>query len=351
MILKDKISGKKILFFSVQTFNLEKEIKNKMEENGAIVTYYDERPSNSNFTKGIIRLKRDVYQKKIDSYYTKILNDIKSLKFDFLFVNRGEVITASFLEKFKERQPQCELIFFTWDSFKNHSHPTSILNYFDKRFTFDLEDSLKFNIGFRPLFYLDKYKNIKASSSDNIQYDLLFLGTAHSDRYIISTKVSDWCERNKLNAFTYYYMHSKAVYFYQKMFDKSFKEFDYKKLSFKSLTTDDIVNMYQSSNVILDINHPGQKGLTMRTFEAIGSGKKVITTNAEIKKYPFYSPDIFYIIDRNEIVLDKDFFVRKAGTISKELYYSCSIEGWLSDIFLKAENEDWKSQMQNGEVI
>ena len=64
MNLKDKISGKKILFFSVQTFNLEKEIKQKMEENGAIVTYYDERPSNNNFTKGIIRLRRSLYQKK-----------------------------------------------------------------------------------------------------------------------------------------------------------------------------------------------------------------------------------------------------------------------------------------------
>lgn len=63
MTLKESIQGKKILFFSVQTFNLEKEIKKTMEENGAVVTYYDERPSNSNFTKGIIRLKRDIYQK------------------------------------------------------------------------------------------------------------------------------------------------------------------------------------------------------------------------------------------------------------------------------------------------
>ncbi|RKE89012.1 lipopolysaccharide biosynthesis protein [Epilithonimonas arachidiradicis] len=345
MLLRNKISGKKILFFSVQTFNLEKEIKNKMEENGAIVTYYDERPSNSNFTKGIIRLKRAMYQKKIDAYYQSILDSIRKETFDFLFVNRGEVITANFLKEFKKLQPNCEMIFFTWDSFTNHSHPTTILQYFEKRFSFDREDAEKYNIGFRPLFYLDKYKKIKKESSSNYKYDLLFLGTAHSDRYIISSKVAEWCVKNGFRTFTYYYMHSKAVYFYQKIFDKSFREFDYKKLSFNSLSTDQIVDLYKNSNIILDINHPGQKGLTMRTFETIGAGKKMITTNEEIKKYPFYSPDIFYVIDRNDIILDPDFFSSSKKIISDELYYRCSIEGWLSDIFLKDEKDDWKSIM------
>ncbi|SEA87245.1 hypothetical protein SAMN05443667_110127 [Flavobacterium gillisiae] len=345
MNLKDKISGKKILFFSVQTFNLEKEIKQKMEENGAIVTYYDERPSNNNFTKGIIRLKRSLYQKKIDDYYQGILKETGNISYDFLFVNRGEVITVEFLEKFKQQQPNCELIFFTWDSFTNHAHPTTILKYFHKRFSFDLEDAEKYNIGFRPLFYLDKYKNIKKNDVCKEKYDLLFLGTAHSDRYLISTKVSNWCSKNELTAFTFYYMHSKAVYWYKKKFDKSFKEFDYKKLSFNSLSTDEIVKLYTMSNVILDINHPGQKGLTMRTFEAIGSGKKMITTNSEVKKYPFYSPDIFYVIDRDKIVLDKTFFTSPVLAIPENMYYNCSIEGWLGDIFLKSEKEDWKSLM------
>lgn len=345
MILKDKISGKKILFFSVQTFNLEKEIKNKMEENGAIVTYYDERPSNSNFIKGIIRLKRNIYQKKINSYYQTILDSIKNETFDFLFVNRGEVVTEYFLTEFKKQRPNCEMIFFTWDSFTNHTHPTTILQYFDKRFTFDREDAEKYNIGFRPLFYLDKYKNIKEEQAIKPKYDLVFLGTAHSDRYVISTKVSDWCKGKGLNVFTYYYMHSKAVYFYQKTFDKSFKEFDYKKLSFKSLSTNEIVALYKSANMILDINHPGQKGLTMRTFEAIGAGKKLITTNSEIKKYPFYTPANFFVIDRNDIQLDTAFFQSDYQEIDADLYYRTSIEGWLSDIFIKDEKSDWKSIM------
>jgi len=97
MILKDKLNNKKILFFSVQTFNLEKEIKKKLEEIGALVDYYDERPSNNSFVKGIIRVKRNLYQKKIDNYYKRILFETKNENYNYLFVNRGEVIPEFFL--------------------------------------------------------------------------------------------------------------------------------------------------------------------------------------------------------------------------------------------------------------
>ena len=103
-------------------------------------------------------------------------------------------------------------------------------------------------------------------------------------------------------------MHGRFVYLYKRLFEKDFKGFDYKKLSFKSLNGDQIIELYNQSKVILDINHPGQKGLTMRTFEAIGAGKKLITTNSEIKKYPFYNKTNFLVIDRKNIRLNKDFF-------------------------------------------
>ncbi|MBW8362842.1 MAG: hypothetical protein K0M56_11740 [Kaistella sp.] len=347
MTVQEKLSGTKILFFSVQTFNLEKEIKYAMEKAGATVTYYDERPANNNFTKGIIRLKRNIYQKRINLYYRKILKDIEHLQFDFLFVNRGEVITDHFLKEFRKAQPQCEMIFYTWDSFTNHKHPTTILKNFDKCFTFDLEDARQYHIGFRPLFYLDQYKDINNAEVKGFKYDLLFLGTAHTDRYLISNKVKEWCVKNGLKNFCYYYMHSKTVYYYQKIFDSSFKNFDVNQLSFTSLTTEEIIDLYKESKVILDINHPGQKGLTMRTFEALGAGKKLITTNEEIKKYPFYSPEMIHVIDRKNVEPARSFFDSPKQNISEELYYKCSIEGWLSDIFTKTEDEDWKKLMND----
>jgi hypothetical protein len=341
MRLENKLNNKKILFFSVQTFNLEREIIKKLVDCGAKVNYYDERPANNNFVKGIIRLKRSVYQHRIDTYYKKILLQTNNDIYHYLFVNRGEVVPEFFLVAFKKSHPDCEFIFYTWDSFKNQSHPTKILKYFDRKFTFDPDDAIDFNLNFRPLFYLDSYNEIKKISGNKVKYDLLFLGTAHSDRYRITNIVINWCNENKLTSFYYYFIHGRLVYFYKKIFDKSFQLFDYKKLSFESLTTNEILELYKNSNVILDINHPGQKGLTMRTFEAIGAGKKIITTNSEIKRYSFYNEKNIYLIDRNDIVLDKSFFDSSYEDISKELYEKLSIEGWLYCLFVEKESDLW----------
>lgn len=341
MALKEHLVNKKILFLSVRTFNLEVEIKYKLEELGAVVTYYDERPANNNFIKGIIRLRRSLVQKRIDDYYKKILLDEATIQYDYLFVNRGEIVPAFFLEELKKTQPKCQFVFYTWDSFTNHSHPITILKYFDRKFTFDSDDSVKYKVNFRPLFFLDGYKYIKNSPPSQSKYNLLFLGTAHSDRYRISSMFVDYCSQNGLTSFCYYFMHGRLVYLYKKIFDHSFKEFDYKKLSFKSLTTQQILELYKDSDVILDINHPGQRGLTMRTFESIGAGKKLITTNSEIKKYSFYNPSNILVIERENIQFYKNFFETNYEDISKEAYNRMSIEGWINCLFFESESNIW----------
>lgn len=341
MVLKEHLVNKKILFLSVRTFNLEVEIKNKLEELGAEVTYYDERPANNNFIKGIIRLRRSLVQKRIDDYYKKILLDEAKIQFDYLFVNRGEIVPAFFLEELKKTKPKCQFIFYTWDSFTNHSHPITILKYFDRKFTFDSYDSVKYKVNFRPLFFLDGYKYIKNSSPFKSKYNLLFIGTAHSDRYKISSTLVDYCSQNGLTSFCYYFMHGRLVYFYKKLFDHSFKQFDYRKLSFKSLNTQQILELYNDSDVILDINHPGQRGLTMRTFESIGAGKKIITTNSEIKKYSFYNPNNILVIERENIQFSKRFFETNYEDISKEVYNRMTIEGWINCLFFESESNIW----------
>ncbi len=341
-MITNQLQGKKILFFSVRFFNLENEIIQKLESFGAIVTYYDERPNNSNLTKAIIRVKKSLYQVKINSYYQDILKRIEDEKFDYLFVNKGEVIPEFFLQKFTENNPNCTKLFYCWDSFDNNPHAVSNLKYFDRKSTFDPQDAKKYGIDFRPLLFLDDYKSLKKG---NESIDLLFLGTAHSDRYIISNKLKDWCIENNLIAFCFYYMQGKFVYHYKKYFDKTFKQFDYKKLSFKSLTKNEILDYYQKSKVILDINHPYQRGLTLRTFEALGAGKKIITTNQEIEKFPFYNANNIFVINRENIQLEKMFFQTPYKEIDRETYDKFSLEGFLYNIFVNPETDYWRKSM------
>lgn len=340
-MITDNFKNKRILFLSVQTFNYEKVIADKLRSLGSVVYYYDERPANSILVKGIIRLKRSAYQKKINSYYKEILKNTIGTNFDFFFVIKGEVLPSFFLEELKKRNPKCIFIFYSWDSFSNNPNAVSILKYFDRKFTFDAKDAILYNLDFRPLFFIDEYSEIYKRNNKLINYNLLFLGTAHSDRYRIGNAVVNWCDSQNLLSYAYYYMPSRLVYVFKMLFDSSFHRFEYKKLSFKSLNVNDIIALYNESSVILDINHPGQNGLTMRTFEALGAGKKIITTNKEIKNYPFYNENNVFIIDRENITLDKTFFNSPFLEIDPVLYENMSISGWLKTIFLEIEPDYW----------
>lgn len=333
------LKNKNILFLSVSTFNYEKIIAEKLRSFGAIVKYYDERPSNSIFTKGIIRLKRDFYQKQITKYYRKISKEIETEKYDYFFLIKGEVVPQFFIDDVKKYNPQIKSLYYTFDSFSNNPRAKAILHNFDKKFSFDRKDSVEHNLSFRPLFFSDEYKNIKSEKSALI--DTLFIGTAHSDRYIISEALSDWCEKNNLKSFSFYFSPSRFAFWFFKLFDTSFKSFSYSKLTFKSLTHSEIIELYTKSKVILDINHPKQEGLTMRVFEALGAKKKIITTNKDIINYPFYDSNNIFIIDRNNIQFELDFFEKPFNQIEEKLDHRMSLNGWVEELFTNEKAEPW----------
>ncbi|MGK6352544.1 hypothetical protein [Parapedobacter sp. DT-150] len=340
-MVTDQFKGKNVLFFLARTFGLEEQIGKKLESLGASVTFYDERLKDSTFTKGIIRLRKELYQKKINTYYRNILKEVDHKAYDFLFVIRGEVVPEFFLKAFRKAQPNCTCIFYNWDSFTNTSHSIKLLKYYDRALTFDPEDAKCFNIHFRPLFFFDGYKEIKKDTA-KADIDILFLGTAHSDRYIISNRIKEWAISKGIQMLCYYYMHGKLVYFFKKFFDKSFRYFDYKKLSFKPLSFSEIISYYKRSKAILDINHPKQKGLTLRTFEAIGAQRKLITTNSQITKFPFYNMRNFFVIDRDAASVPEDFIQSPYLPLDDDIYDRLSIEGWLYNIFFDFEDEFWQ---------
>ena len=340
MVLQDILQSKKILLFSVSFFNYEKIIGERLKELGADVDFYDERPSNSIFVKGLIRLKRELYKVQIDKYFKRILGDIKNKRYDYFLLIKGEVVPDFFIEELKALNPEIVMIYYNYDSFKNNPNAQSILKYFDKKFTFDKKDALDYKINFRPLFFSKEYEEIN-DIHNGFEYETMFVGTAHTDRYIISEKVKSWCEKNKYRSYTFYYSPSKSVFYFKKRFDKTFKTFDINKITFKSLQHSEIINLYKKSKAVLDINHPFQTGLTMRTFEALGAGRKLITTNPYVKEYPFYNPQNILVIDRKNVILNKDFFETDFVKMDTESLHKMSLDGWIDCLFNKEQDEYW----------
>lgn len=340
-----KFYNKKILFFSVKLFNYENIISDKLRALGAIVHYFDERPNNSIYTKGIIRLNKNLLNIKISKYYNDILEKIQKERYDYFFLIKGEVMSQYFIDKIIGFNPGIILLYYSFDSFENNPNGVDILNNFHRKFTFDAKDAETYNLSLRPLFFSDDYNRL--ISRDVMKYDLLFIGTAHSDRYIISEKVGEWCDKHNLKKFQFYYSPSRIVFLFFKFFDSSFKKFKYNKISFSSLSHKEIIKLYKESKIVLDINHPNQNGLTMRVFEALGSSKKLITTNMDIKRYPFYNENNIYIIDRNNIKMDYKFFELPFAGINEELYKRMSICGWLEELFFSDSDFEWLNKENN----
>lgn len=331
-MLNKYLVDKKILFLSVSTFGLEVEISNKLNQLGAQVFYFDERPKNSILMKGLLRVNRSLVQKKITEYYKRIQSYIEDIDFDYLFILRGEVVPQWFIQQFVDNNPRCKKIFYTWDSFKNLNNPLEIIQYFDIKFSFDFNDALEFGLNFRPLFYNDYFNKVE-QKSNQYKYDLSFYGTAHSDRYQVCRKVIQQCDNYNLMTYEFYYMQSKMVYLFKRFFVKGFNKFAFSKLKFIGLNKDQVLELFNNSKVILDINHPGQSGLTMRTIEAIGSGKKIITTNSEILNYIFYNPQNILVIDRSNPKIDLEFFLTDYVEVDRSIVDKLSISSWIYDIF------------------
>lgn len=343
MKINQELKGKKILFISVSTFGYEKEILKELTKHANEVDFFDERPSNSILIKGLIRINKNFLRKRIKSYYNRINQKIKTKKYDYFFLIKGETIPESFIEEFKSHNKKCKLFLYSWDSMENNINLQRIYKSFDKVFTFDSLDAKKYNLILRPLFFLEEYRKVPSLKYENIKFDILFIGTAHSDRYKLSNSIYTWCEENRLKMLNYLYIQNIFVFYFKKLFDKSFQKIDLKKVSFNSLKLVDILKLYSKSRIILDIHHPLQRGITMRTIEAIGAGKKVITTNKEISSYSFYNENNFLVVDRNDPKITMGFLTSKYVSLSKHELDDLSLKGWLNFIFFESN----KSYIKN----
>ncbi len=326
------LKGKKVLYIGQSFFGYEKEIKLMLESEGASVDFYNERPSSTFLTKAYIRLKlQSLIYLKIQNYYNSILAAIKDVEYDYVFVVKIETIDVRILKQLKKSQVGAEFILYMWDSLKNYKQNDKILDLFDRAYTFDSYDVSQYlNLKFLPLFYIPKYERV---DDVKVKYDLCFIGSGHSDRYEVVNKLFKIASELNLTKYTFFFLQSKIIFIFRKLFDKRLQEAKINEFSFDSLSQDEIIQKMLESKVVLDIEHPGQIGLTMRTIEMIGLKKKLITTNTSIKEYDFYNKNNIYVVDRKNLELDVEFFTLPYEELKVDIYNKYSLKNWVQTIF------------------
>ena len=71
----------------------------------------------------------------------------------------------------------------------------------------------------------------------------------------------------------------------------------------------------------------------MRTIETLGAGKKIITTNNEIKHYDIFNEYNICVIDRENPDIPDVFLSSDYKAMDENILKKYSLEGWLISMF------------------
>jgi hypothetical protein len=325
----DSSTSKRALLIAPQFFGYEHEIVAELTRQGMQVDTLPDRPFHTPFMKAVMRFSPELGGRQAaDRYFAGRVLALGRNDYAIILIIQGEGVTSRTLRMLRGNYPKARMIFYTWDSIANKPFSERNLSHYDRCSTFDPVDANKYGMGFRPLFFSPGFDRPGATT---YSYDLSFIGTVHSDRYrIVHALASQLPPDTK--SFIYLYLQAPWMYFLRRIFTNTLDGAKRDEFRFAPLSKDIVQAIFFGSRAVLDVEHPSQVGATMRTFETLGSRRKMITTNASLRNYDFYNPQNIQIVDRTSPVLARDFLKTPYAPIPEEVRSRYSIQKWVHDV-------------------
>lgn len=324
------MKDKKILMFGPSFFGYAECIAEQLRALGAWVDLYDERPNNGAVCKTMLRYNVRLYYPKVVAYYQSVIEKNRDKDYDYIFVIKSEAIDRDILQTLRRAYPKAKCILYLWDAVDNVPGGREKIKMYDRVLTFDHEDAKTYGLPLRPLFFRKDYA--KGEEKTDFAYDVAFIGTAHSIRPKVVQAVEQICEKDGRKCFKFLFLPHIIVFLYNKILNPAYRKVKKSDISFDSMTPAQIRAVYDASRCILDVEHVNQRGLTMRTIEMVGMGKKLITTNTGITQYDFYDPSNICVIDRDNPVIG-DFWDKPYRPIPEAVIARYSLESFVREIF------------------
>lgn len=167
-------------------------------------------------------------------------------------------------------------------------------DWYDTVFAFDPKDALKYGFNYSPLIYDadPSYSKEKTESTGNLAF---YVGQA----------------KDRLDGLLGVYKRLKELNidsdFHIANVESGKQKFEDAIVYNQFMTYEDCVRHIQKATCLVDVIQGDSTGLTIKNCEAICYNKKLITTNKNITKYPFYDPRFIRVIEKPEDI-DLAFF-------------------------------------------
>jgi hypothetical protein len=342
----------RVLLITPEFYGIEKLIKSILEKSGSEVIWLENKILTLDYhgTKSKFKFFRKLYFFLFFPhvrYLKKQFKNIGNIRFDILFSINGNIICHYLFKKLKSQNPDLYSVLYLWDAFSMYSWSHE-LKYFNKVFTFDRADSEKYGIEYKPNFFVRS----PGKRNPEIEYDLFFAGKFNSSRLILLDKILSEVANSGIKYFVKLWPAYK-IFFHNYLIYNLLKKINFKDkwiveyllnyeaiegkikreyLTERSLGYEEMQNYLECSNVILDLPFQGQTGFTHRLIEALAKGKKVITTNSNIKKELFYNSEQIHITDIQNPEIDCNWIREKSSFRVDSYFLDLELSSWLKSI-------------------
>jgi len=318
-----------VLLVSPLTFSYHLSISATLRSMGYAVTWWDERASSATWYKLALRLFPAMTVRWSERSFLKRLHQLDPTSVSHVLVIKGEGLSRRVALKMRETLAAASMGLYLWDGVENVKGVSKILTAFDSVATFDPVDAKNFGWTYRPLFG----RNISANKdiAAPMQFDWCFIGTIHSDRHRVIHRLRQRCGSLSKN-FVFGYFQSPLMLFIRRLLDWTLWLAPKGTLSTKPMSAVDVAQVVECSRAVLDVEHPRQRGFTMRTIETLLAGKKLVTTNKHILDSDLYCPSRVCVINRTNPEIPAEFLDQPFLPVPDSLrsHYSC--EGWAAEL-------------------
>jgi GT2 family glycosyltransferase len=315
-------------------FGYYRHIAEGLEKRGYEVDHFNDHPSQNPLLKAAIRVRPRLVDSIVKRYLDHVLSQTQSRDYDLVLVVNGKVLTPWFVERLLKDHPRARSVLYLWDAIGLYPHTVDQAPYFDRRFTFDPSDARdQRDFALLPLFFTDDCRSVGDSELSNTDFDIMNVCTAHPNRYSLMKLLIPRLRHDGLAVFSYLYIHPLR-YVYDKLKSEAFAGARIKEFKFRPLAASQYLQVLQRSKAVLDVNHSGQTGLTIRTIETIGARRKLITTNAEVVKYALYHPSRILVVEHENFDSStiREFIAQPQVPLDPSTYELFGLDEWLTEI-------------------
>ena len=318
-----------VLLVSPLTFSYHLSISATLRSMGYAVTWWDERASSATWYKLALRLFPAMTVRWSERSFRDRLHQLPPNSITHVLVIKGEGLSKRVALEIRETLASASMGLYLWDGVENVKSVSKIWTAFDSVATFDPVDAKTFGWSYRPLFG----RNISAIMDSAVQLDLdwCFIGTIHSDRHRVIHRLRQ-CSGPLSKNFVFCYFQSPFLLFLRRLSDWTLWLAPKGTLSTKPMSAINVAEIVECSRAVLDVEHPRQRGFTMRTIETLLTGKKLVTTNHQILDSDLYHPSRVCVINRKNPEIPSEFLDQPYLPLPDYLkdYYSC--EEWATEL-------------------